>query len=667
MSNPLEFPQLINFSQVEAWLGKSKEDGRYQLLEKEIEFLIKKIDSLRNEGVPVYSIKGRVKSEMSVFLKTRRKLKKKDNQYCDFNDYTDYVGIRVLVMFDEELLDVFKALLSDANKIIENGMLREITIFNMPHIVDLLLASEELKRFLPGVPKINCKDYVLKNKKELKIKGTNKGSGYRSIHLLFAYPVQKGVRKGIGNPYGEGDNVFLFELQLRTLLDDVWGEMEHKLAYKQGMANPQIAASFKHLQEDLRTMGKRLSDLNALSSRHGAVDSLSIENAGPYNFLGYESDWKIENILSGNNNPGVTELRDDLLQFNDLAKKYNNDELTNQAYITTSDQLITDVSEKLCDASLSDKDKEKIHYYIEMEKGYLSFLRQDLKVARDIYKEIKDSPKYRHRPVPHFRFAEVSFVLHRISKNHNEDDLKLALQSFDEALRLVNGIVNSPTSVDPEHYRVGASILNKMAAVYELIGFDEYLDYCIELTKLAMAMIERMPPELQPDRMLILNNMGWYCVEKFRTLPLRPANVSVNTKQDATDLLVHADWHTECFNYLKPVLDAIEREIQNGPDSNAGFQISGNVLDTCAWLFYQTWRKVQRFEEIHQDFWQKLSPDFRILYSEKAQVLEKAREYCHQLWLRGRNQGVFAATSTYRQRHHTELIMDPCYRHNFDD
>ncbi|GAB0056908.1 hypothetical protein SIID45300_01223 [Candidatus Magnetaquicoccaceae bacterium FCR-1] len=704
MSNPLNFPNVPDFSEVVGKITKKYQGNSLkELLEKEIGKIEETIVHLRTEGCPIYSTKGRVKSEISIFLKSRRKMK-------PLNEQTDYVGLRVLVMFDEELLETFKALL---RTLIRPPMLREVTVFNMPDMMRQIITSKELVEFVPAGVHLdvdkNPQTIPLTDQTSLVIKSLNKGTGYRSIHLLFARQIE-----GVGDSYkdkGEAKDHFLLELQLRSLLDDVWGEMEHRLAYKQGMANPQIVSSFAHFKDDLRTMGKRLAELNTLKSRHNAVDSLSIQEAGPYLFLGYEQDWDPEFILDQMRSPKVTPFRNTVRDLLKCSKDFSDKKIDEQEYILKAGGFVNTAESQFENCAMQQMCSDKIKYHLLMEKNYLKFLKKDKVSLQEVYHDyelmISETSRYKDRPVPHFRFAEVAFVLHRIvekdkdKRKESDDYFKKALQEFDKAIRLVEKTVSAnDSSVDPMHYRVGAAILNKVVSVYELIGSDEYLDYCMRLSELSMALLDRIPDgsAIKPSMIRIRNNAGWLQVEKFRSLPVRSVESSAGDDDEEENLC----WHGKCFDTLEPLLrklhssrpatsgedkkssnpDGLEtsgedknpshsgRPATSGEDKNTGKssrpatsgedKITSNEYDTAAWFLFQTWIKCLEFKEkLNIDLWGRLRPEFKELYRDMDNTLRTARIYCRQVWIKGENEGVFVTRSLIRQRIHTELIMDP--------
>lgn len=161
-----------------------------------------KIIKARDKGFPIYSTKCRIKTKDSIFLKTKRRSQTLDN-------LTDYSGIRILCLFEADLHKVHAALLD----IIKNDGYFLDTIkmynFNDPTLEPLFQSTINEKFENP-----------------IRIKKKTKSSGYKSIHYI-AYITS-------------GSYKCPLEIQLRTLLQDVWGELEHALSYKRGSIHPHI-------------------------------------------------------------------------------------------------------------------------------------------------------------------------------------------------------------------------------------------------------------------------------------------------------------------------------------------------------------------------------------------------------------------------------------------
>lgn len=126
------------------------------------------------QKIPVHFVSGRVKSVESL----RRKLARPDRTYARLWDVTDLVGLRISTYFEDTIEDVAR--------LIEHA-----------YRVDFANSTDKL-RF------------------------TDHGKfGYRSLHYVCAAPDSTAI-----------DPAFRFEIQVRTVLQHAWAEVEHDLGYK---------------------------------------------------------------------------------------------------------------------------------------------------------------------------------------------------------------------------------------------------------------------------------------------------------------------------------------------------------------------------------------------------------------------------------------------------
>ncbi len=109
-----------------------------------------------------------------------------------------------------------------------------------------------------------------------------KSTGYRSIHFLAE---------------NESFNV---EIQLRTLLQDVWGgELEHRLNYKRVGGDDQLIQSgFKFIAEELEACEGLISDLRVQRDSMDQAYEISAKIASPSFIFNYEDNCNSEAIFA---------------------------------------------------------------------------------------------------------------------------------------------------------------------------------------------------------------------------------------------------------------------------------------------------------------------------------------------------------------------------------
>ena len=136
--------------------------------------------TIKLQSMPTY--KYRVKSFNSYYRKVLR-LKASEAEKCNFVPLTDMMGIRVICAFLEDLSEVER-------QVKENFVVKE---------VEYKGAQQNFREF-----------------------------GYESVHVLIAIPEDcMPDEKTLPLP----DNI-VCEIQIRTILQDAWAEVEHELVYK---------------------------------------------------------------------------------------------------------------------------------------------------------------------------------------------------------------------------------------------------------------------------------------------------------------------------------------------------------------------------------------------------------------------------------------------------
>lgn len=165
----------------------SKKDS-IKNLTKRIESLIS--DILKHTGIKIHSITSRVKDAEGL----RNKIVRKNFKYKTLSDITDVIGERVTVYFEEDVERV--------SEILKNKF-----------VIDFQNSSDK--------------------KKSLEINEF----GYTSLHLIAELPEDLQKR-----PDWEQFPKIKFEIQIRTILQHTWAEIEHDFGYS-GKAS--IAPNFK--------------------------------------------------------------------------------------------------------------------------------------------------------------------------------------------------------------------------------------------------------------------------------------------------------------------------------------------------------------------------------------------------------------------------------------
>ncbi|MGX8176070.1 GTP pyrophosphokinase [Exiguobacterium artemiae] len=149
----------------------------YQIAVDELKVKLKAIRKQfqqRGEHSPIEFVTGRVKPVKSIIQKAERK--SIDIELLE-QDMQDIAGLRIMCQFVDDII----------------------------HVLELLRSRGDFKI-------VEERNYITQKKE----------SGYRSYHIIIAYPVQT----------IEGEIPTLVEIQIRTLAMNFWATIEHSLNYK---------------------------------------------------------------------------------------------------------------------------------------------------------------------------------------------------------------------------------------------------------------------------------------------------------------------------------------------------------------------------------------------------------------------------------------------------
>ncbi len=485
----------ITYEEVEKYHAKIK-----PLINSALSALEDRIISGRDEkNVPVYLTKLRVKSIDSIYLKTKRKAK------ASLSDITDYGGFRILCLFEQDLVPVHEFLI---NVLANDGYeLVEFKVFNW-------------EKDSPQVAQMN--EHTSSKFKGYESDINPKESGYKSIHYVI-----------------KSQHNLHIEIQLRTLLQDVWAELEHALSYKQGSIHPHIKKSFALLARDLETDDKLIKHLREISDKEKYTELFALSNIGPYRVFQYD-DGVLPSLLSSD-----TELGNAFSEYKTYIENGpNNQDLMEWA--TKAEGLYKQVKSKL---SAADLDEGGIKLWVDMEKAYLYFCQRKLDAALTIYDGVLNYASDCY--VPHFRKGEILFIQGNIEKS------LVAFDMCEEILSQMGG----------EKFQNEYRVKVKLANIYWQMG-NEYYDIALqEILEAEKIFNDHKDAFNEKDHLSLLNNTCWYQLENFLLAVDRDGN---NYHSDSAESAFKEV--TERFEKIKPFLENEE--------------ITSNSLDTASWYYF---------------------------------------------------------------------------------
>jgi ppGpp synthetase/RelA/SpoT-type nucleotidyltranferase len=164
-----------------------------------------------------YAIRSRVKPVKKIIEKTTRKRNSGKASYTP-EDITDVAGLRVVTLFREDVIEALKIFLrlikhegaySTISPFVK-GELKEKIIFTTASVGDPEAITSRLRSVFEAA------GFPLKDSEVTQV-----NTGYSSIHLIAFCSVRH-----------DGDIAKVpIEIQIRTVFEDAWGEIDHKLRY----------------------------------------------------------------------------------------------------------------------------------------------------------------------------------------------------------------------------------------------------------------------------------------------------------------------------------------------------------------------------------------------------------------------------------------------------
>lgn len=470
--------------------------------------------------LPIYLTKHRIKNPDSIFLKTKRK------SFKSLNEIKDFAGIRILTLFEKDIFEINNFLVKKfcSEKFYS---LKEVTTYNWESSLASNMFSQLVTQDCNAKKIIDFKD-----------------SGYKSVHYIVDVE-EKGKKCSI-------------EVQVRTLLQDVWGELEHSLSYKQGSVHPHIKKSFVLLAENLSTNDSLISHLRNIRDKENAGHIYSLSQIKPYGYMHYE-----EAII-----PKIFKDK----KFSNHHKKYisyiskKNKSVSHADWIENGkkylEALVSPITQRQLKADIC------LNYWIEMEKAYFLFHECKLDEAMEIYKKLRSGEFY-CRPVLHFRIGEIYFI---------KNNLEKSLAAFDTSESCLN---DDSTNIQNK-YRIKL----KLAYTYWLLG-EEYFPVVTKVFCEAKNIFETHRELFsEGDHHVVINGACWYFLEKYivetrKNKSLERLSSLKNDKDLKKKIEASKTKAANFYKESKKYYDQLEKLLEIP-------SCSSNLFDTAAWFCYHS-------------------------------------------------------------------------------
>ncbi|ACF45133.1 RelA/SpoT domain protein [Prosthecochloris aestuarii DSM 271] len=527
---------------------------------KELEAVLRDLDDecvkARENGVPIYLTKGRVKTLDSLYLKTKRK-------GDDYLDITDIAGFRVLCLFEKDLLSVHEFLLRLFNR---DYVAKKCIVYNWDELSPFY--SELIRRAESVYKRIT-----------FPIERKDKISGYRSIHYL----VEKETRS----------RVFKMEVQLRTIAQDVWGEIEHEIAYKKASVRPYVKESVRLLAKDLQNIDDLFSHLRNIQEKELGGDYYSSYGQGPKNVLDYEAN-VIDEVFD---NEKLRNLYDN---YFDCLKGYNRD-ARGELWVREMRFNLSNIKGELKSRS----EDCWVKYWLDMEEAFLDFC--ECRYDDALNKYLKVELEHKERYCVYFRIGELYSLV---------GDMVTSLAYFDKVENLIS-------LYGKNDYLNQFRINMRLAMVYWSLG-GGFIDTAIQNIDEAEKIYYKHKSKkdrngeaifFQEHYSKLINNLCYYYLERYLY-----AKENMGKDKEAESHL------NDCYSAADKKYRKLSRIISGG-------NINRNTLDTASWFLYH-----------------------KYLLTGEKKLLKKAMDLCLSM-KEYENKTVYSIKSLNLQKDHVQEIM----------
>lgn len=200
------------------------------------------VDFMRRAGLTTgcYAYKFRVKNKEDLLAKKQRKLEEKP-QY-KITDITDVIGVRLVTLFKGEMLTVFANLIDLLSAPTDGSPLQQA----IPEEIIVYKGDSALDDFANEFKAIAKAHF-----KTAQVKVETSREKYSSIHVIcrHASPVDEVIVNS--KPYQ-----LPIEIQIRTVFEDAWGEIDHKYGYvvREGKDAGKPINNFQHIKGHLKVL-----------------------------------------------------------------------------------------------------------------------------------------------------------------------------------------------------------------------------------------------------------------------------------------------------------------------------------------------------------------------------------------------------------------------------
>ncbi|MBF0126037.1 MAG: RelA/SpoT domain-containing protein [Magnetococcales bacterium] len=575
------------------------------------EAILKDIDRLRQplrvagHEDPVYTVTSRVKKLGSLYLKSKRK---QLDDVKELSTLEDYVGVRMLCLFEQNLRKVNEMLLKEFSGKSEVMLLSEFTAYNWKDG-----SANSMQKAADDYFMIHEDRITDTLKKKFISRNESKGSGYKSIHYILYYWI--------------GDSWLPIEIQLRTIVQEVWGQIEHALSYKKSDVDPHVQESFRFLSRHLENADDLIRYLREITDKGSLTSQYFQERYRPRGWMVYERD--IIPVLFAKTQSVKKAINNYHRQAKGYSRTFTSEQMKSWLRETWDELILLDtVVSQLRNETFPNsqsQDEVKLSYWFSMEIAFLLFCGplpefENDSVARSYIGAVLSRVRLDDRKKKYYDFAfDIYHRLHTDTARetrefideryvlyfrlgeicHMKGKVEEALKKFEICEKILASCrkrADCDSQISSDQYNE-FSIHIKLAHIYWTLG-PEYYQLAVRRIDKAWdvyATNQELINATEDHEHMMWNNLVWYHSELFSSLKNEIQPTSKPEKQKTRQL---------CHEIAQKYMRALEKlPVEHRPK---------DFNDTAAWYYYNLFRAGPPFGELAH--------------------LDKAKDYARKMW-----------------------------------
>jgi ppGpp synthetase/RelA/SpoT-type nucleotidyltranferase len=472
-----------------------------------------------------YAYKIRTKSESKLLSKVQ--IKKVEKHSYALTDITDVIGIRLVALFKNDMVDLLEGILSAINH--SNGIQPNPFIKDRIEEIIIYKGNAAFDDLTPRLLEVITKSYP-----STTITEKHSVEGYSSIHIVSRLSTQ------VPNL---NDYYLPIEIQIRTVFEDAWGEIDHKYGYviRTGKDTGKPINNPQSVLAHLKVLKKFADACNEYADciRSEAV-GFPVTTVSPRKVISVASDTHILTRFAALNVPD--NFIEKYKAARDLKDKAIASTPNNQTLFLDAAEAFRELAESFAiDQICTDYGITLAYYYARMNEAICLMStndREHVNAARNIYKYLDENPQYSQFPLLKMRHGQALSKLGVMDEAINLMELSGSLLKSTSDPFLGRPENEWPDSLPYADYLHMAKTQPKLLGYYiwskiklikddnEQVKFDLFLQ-AYSLTLEALDHVETDSPE----ELSLHNNLLYYAMGCLSRSGVPDINISIKNEE----------------------------------------------------------------------------------------------------------------------------------------